>query len=176
MPRIEAILTDSTNTRGLGRENDRTKKMHEEMEVQYFFSAHAQATGERLSVIESSERPDFICARSDGTRVGLELVKVTDSIAPALDIFFTIRKEKAKRQSSDWKLTGNTVLVVQLMDCSLTQLKDQFEPGSFALHGFEQIWLADYTGLEAYGNIEILGLYPDRLWEYYPSERGKPYG
>jgi hypothetical protein len=185
---------DSKEFRGLGKENERAKKMVEEMELEYFLAAYEEATDDPLSLLTSSERPDFICTRPDDTRVGLELVKVvrdpqskwidqvffnSEFMRPVdalLGVFEAVQTKESKRQSPGWKLKENTILVVQVMDCPLDQFAGQFERGSFVEHGFEEIWLADYSELEAYSNIEVFGLYPDHIWGHYSQERGKPYG
>jgi hypothetical protein len=61
------------------------------------------------------------------------------------------------------------------MECPLGEFDSELEPPPDP-HGFKEIWLADYSELEAYGNIELFCLHPDRLWGYYESVRGKPYG
>ena len=48
----------------------------------------------------------------------------------------------------------------------------------FRSYGFDEIWIADYTGLEAYGDIELFCLYPPEWWGFYERENPgrKPYG
>jgi hypothetical protein len=175
MPRVQAEPFEKML--GLGSESDRAKKTVEEIELQYFIAAYSGATKEGLSVIEPSERPDFVCSRSDGTRVGVELVRfVGQPLFDALSIFETIWKKEAKRDGSGWRLEENTILVVQLMDYPLKSLKIHFDRTPLTGHGFKEIWLADYSGIEAYGNIELFGLHPLDWWGYYPQERDKPYG
>ena len=47
----------------------------EEIELEYFLDAYFLSGTRELAVLSSSERPDFICSASDGSTVGLELVK-----------------------------------------------------------------------------------------------------
>jgi hypothetical protein len=72
------------------------------------------------------------------------------------------------------------MLVLQLVDGSLDVLRhlldgmnDEFED-----HGFAEVWLADYSGLEAYGDIELFGLFPNQWWGHHqrPWPDRKPYG
>jgi hypothetical protein len=178
----------------LGSEHGRAKKMAEEIDLGYFLAAYAQATRRTLRCLESSERPDFICAKSDRSTVGLELVRVTRDPESrwADEVFFrrdhmdpgealwrvseAIAVKESKRQQSDWKLKENSILVIQTMDCPLTLLDSELEPELFRGHGFGEVWLADYSELEAYGTVGLFCLYPTDLWGWYPSERGKPYG
>jgi len=72
------------------------------------------------------------------------------------------------------------MLVLQLVDGSLDVLQlllagmnDEFKD-----HGFAELWLADYSALEAYGDIELFGLFPEKWWGYHqrPWSDRKPYG
>jgi hypothetical protein len=65
------------------------------------------------------------------------------------------------------------------MDCPLSDLHrylDRSSPQDYADLGFVEIWVADYSELEAYGTIELFGLYPPEFWGYHELDRGKPYG
>jgi len=57
-------------------------------------------------------------------------------------------------------------------DAQADRIKD------FESYGFDEIWIADYTGLEAYGDIELFCLYPSEWWGFYerPNPYAKPYG
>jgi hypothetical protein len=75
------------------------------------------------------------------------------------------RKEKA-RSERYIKKAKTCILALQLVDGSLDQLRvglDGLEE-DFRSHGFSEIWLADYSGLEAYGDIELFGLFPAKWW------------
>jgi hypothetical protein len=52
------------------------KKIVEEHGLGFFLAAYEDATGERLEVLGSSERPDFLCRRENGDPVG-ELTSVS---------------------------------------------------------------------------------------------------
>ncbi len=191
MPKIAACKDFLASTyRGLGRENARAKKAMEESGAGCFLDAYALATGRRLEIRDSSERPDFICVGPDGLETGLELVKfVGDHESRGTDevsyrdaghaLFFipsTINCKESKRQEPDWRFPDDTILVVQVMDCSIRLFQSQLEVDDYLDHGFREIWLADYSELEVYGNIEVFCLYPADLFGYYQSVRGKPYG
>jgi hypothetical protein len=77
--------------------------------------------------------------------------------------------------------SSKIILVVQLVDCPLAELMpflDKNLQDDFASYGFIEIWLADYTGMEAYGDIELFCLHPPEHWGYYqrPNPNRKPYG
>ena len=56
--------------------NERIKKESEDESLGYFLEVYESIIGESFKSIESSERPDFLCTRQDGTRVGIELSKI----------------------------------------------------------------------------------------------------
>ncbi len=60
-------------------------------------------------------------------------------------------------------------------DAALQTFNDDYGEASllcddFNDHGFAEIWLADYTGLEAYGDIELFCLYPSEQWGGHYTE------
>ncbi len=180
-------------------DQDMGKKMVEEYELEYFIDAYKSAIGQELVVECTSEKPDFICERPDGTRVGIELTKVMRDpetalweetfdhqeymdISSALDLVYRTVENKAKKMTKNKGIgISNIILVLQLMDCPLSGLKailDSDLQKDFACYGFSEIWLADYTGLDAYGDIELFGLTPLKWWGFHerPNPGRKPYG
>jgi hypothetical protein len=175
-------------------ERQQARKMHEEIELAYFLAAYRWATGEGLDVRGSCERPDFICGRSDGSVVGIELVKVVQDpeTAWAREVLFhrdymepkdalyrasyQVDRKEQQRQQTGWLHAENTILVVQLMDCPIAELEWGLAQESFGPHGFAEIWLADFTCVAAYGCIDLFGIHPADLWGYYDLPKGKPYG
>lgn len=180
-------------------DQDLGKKMVEEEELLYFLEAYKEAVEEYLSYgFGRHERPDFICYRPDGTPVGVELVKIMrdprdaqadyllDQIEfmdgeKALEMMYhMIENKEKKRRQSDWDLPDNTILVLQFFDCPISNLYllDDSLKKDFESYGFDEIWIADYTGLEAYGDIELFCLYPPEWWGFYerPNPGRKPYG
>lgn len=174
------------------------KKMVEGMELDPFLEAYEWVTGTALSVLESAENPDFICIRASGEVIGLELSRIMrrDDIArwerildrketmSPYDILMKIQaviehKEEARKARYASRV-AQTMLVLQLVDGSLKGLVHLFDDlrEEFMNQGFSEIWLADYSGLEPYGDIEIFGLFPERWWGYHQRRcpDRKPYG
>lgn len=176
------------------------KKEVETSELIPFLEAREIVTGEKLSMLLGawSESPDFICVRDDGSAIGVELTKITGNREVAfwqrlrrgdvqLDPFeaqetihhLIDRKEKARADRYTKKVRDN-VLVLQLMEDSLDHLAGAFHglEGNFAAHGFAEMWLADYSGLDPYGDIELFGLHPHLWWGHHgrPRPDRKPYG
>lgn len=174
------------------------KKEVEIMEFEPFQDAYEYVTGESLSIIASGECPDLICERPGGAEVGVELTKVTrdprdivddmilnrnEHVEPyeALELMHRLIEKKEKARASRYIMqVEETILVLQLVDGALDTINFVLEglEEDFNNHGFCEIWLADYSGLEAYGDIELFGLYPKDWWGYHHRLQPdrKPYG
>jgi hypothetical protein len=165
------------------------KKESERIDLDYFIKAYEWTTRERLTEIISAECPDFICSLSSGENVGVELVRVMRDPEEAQFDKIINKKYEAEPQETldrirskhygEW--ADKTILVLGLFDCSFWSLrpflaKDIQE--DFASPGFIEVWLADYTGVEAYRDIELFGLFPAQWWGYHQRENPyrKPYG
>jgi hypothetical protein len=173
------------------------KKMVEREELDHFIEAYEYVTGQRLIFVRSEEHPDFICARPDGTLVGVELtkgegdVKVMELIRSdqgecdfgytALEDVFRSLNEKEELRQGNWTLPNSSILVVQMFFHSVANVGSLLTPdlqADFEHNGFAEVWLADYTTVEPYGGVELFGLKPRRWWGYHEREDfpGKPYG
>lgn len=172
-------------------ERQRARKTHEELDLGYFLGAYSWATDETLQVCHSCERPDFVCERSDCSLVGIELVKVIRDPETAwahealfhrdymeagdalYRISYEVDRKEQKRQQTGWLHAENTIVVVQLMDCPIADLEWGLAPENFSLHGFAEIWLADFTCVAAYGCVDLFGIHPASLWGYYDPAKGQ---
>ncbi len=81
---------------------------------------------------------------------------------------------------SDWKHPQTTILVIELVDIPLDSIVGLLEdkenlPDALATN-FLELWLVDYTGIDAYDNVELFCIYPDHLYGYYQRPFQKPYG
>jgi len=174
------------------------KKMVEEVELDLFIEAYEDATGEALILLSQSERPDFICQRPDGTIVGVELTRVMrdpgsatcdrimrgqefrDIVNASDHIWATAEIKSQKLKTGNWQYPNNAILVLQVMDCPLSDLYRYLEDSSlvedYAGLGFAEIWVADHSEIDAYSAIELFGLYPEEWRGYHERDRGKPYG
>ncbi|MBA7553460.1 hypothetical protein ES705_46051 [subsurface metagenome] len=187
--RIDATLSDQ----------EYGKKLAEEIELEPFLKEYKYITGLALQLVNRSERPDFIAQRSDGTRLGIELSKImcnpqsafwarvlrgeefADPVKTAIHLQKLIYRKDAKRSGSGWTLPDCMVLVLQLMDSSIDQvvlfLDDQVIK-ELNETGFFEIWLTDYTILDAFGTIQLYGIKPKRWQGLHSHSRtgNKPYG
>ena len=175
------------------------KKEIERSDLCYFADAYKWVTNEGLEYVASTECPDFICDRDNGEKVGVEITRImTDpesaqwdqilnhkyeqSPEDTLDIIFSSLEDKEKKRVKNYGEWANkTILVLQLFDCpliSLVSLINDDLKEDFADHGFIEVWLADYTGIEAYGDVELFGLFPSKWWGHHQrkNHNKKPYG
>ncbi|MBA7537711.1 hypothetical protein ES705_29980 [subsurface metagenome] len=175
------------------------KKAAEENDLEPFLKEYERITNFPLKIIERTERPDFIVQRSDGTQLGIELTKVmrdpestywarvlngeeqADPIDTAIHLQELIYRKDIKRSESNWKLSKRTVLLLQLMDSSIDQVVlflDVQIIKEINKTGFFEIWIGDYSILEAYGTIQLYGIKPKKwrgLHDHLNSGK-KPYG
>jgi hypothetical protein len=86
-----------------------------------------------------------------------------------------------KRASPGWHYPKFTILVIQLIgsdgDEMASYLNDQLMD-EVAETGFREIWVADYSPMEPYGTIQLIGIKPKR-WRGAHRHRfygRKPYG
>ncbi len=178
--------------------NNDSKKEAELEALRYFIPIYKEVTDDFLEVIEDSERPDFICKRSDGALVGVELARVRrghpndvlyDVIVnknikmvpdQAIDLIQTlIENKEEKRKANDWKLSEKTILIIQLQESPLRELTSVLTVDTFPDlpgFGFFEIWLADFSEKDAYNNIELFCLFPLHMRGYFRRHLQKPYG
>ena len=152
------------------------KKEVESMDLDYFLDAYKLLIGDAMRVVVYCESPDFVCQRQDGELVGIEVTEVhpREPYDATAEIYRLWSKHRANYPVP-------TMLVLSLWGCHLGSSRfafddypiEDFDEGG----GFSEIWVADYTELEAFSSVELYGLYPEHVRGYYPySERGKPYG
>lgn len=168
------------------------------MELDPFLEAYEWTTKCALSVVEIGENPDFVCVRSTGEIIGIELTKVMrrgdvvkqerildrkEEMAPydmLMQLQSVLEKKERARTARYVTRVPQTMLVLQLVDGSIKILKQLLDGTNdeFRGHGFAEVWLADYSGLEAFGDIELFGLFPNKWWGYHerPWPERKPYG
>lgn len=175
------------------------KKLVEEMELEPVLEEYESVTGLALEELGRNERPDFIARRSDGVDLGIECTKVmrdpesafwdrvvrgeafADPIDTAIGFQELIYRKDAKRSSPGWMLPDHTMLVLQLMDSpvdAVAEFLDKQVLQEVCQTGFFEIWLADYTILEAFGTVQLYGIKPKKWQGLHDHSRTgmKPYG
>ncbi len=138
------------------------------------------------------------CVPVSGELVGVELARSphdhelavhdriwTDRTMESYDLLdaisVIITAKERKRLSPHWRTPNNTILVIVLLDYSFDSLRwteDSSLSDDYASAGFTEVWLADHSTLEAFGEVRLIGLYPSRFWDIHPQPalEGKPYG
>jgi len=162
-----------------------------------FLEMYAHVTEQSITVVKSSERPDFICARKHGGNVGIELVKIRRSHPNdilwdrliekqdymSIDNTLKMLQEMAaikdkKRNEPDWLLPESAILLIALTDRPLAEIQRHLTfidlPDLYST-GFVEVWLVDITGVEAYNSVELFCIQPERWKGYYPRGLLKPY-
>jgi len=175
------------------------KKIVEEIELQPFLDEYRAITGRTLNVLGRSERPDFICVRGSGPRLGLELVRVmedpgihqsreilhgvteADPVDTAVRLQEAVYNKEAKRASPGWQYPKRTILVLQVMDAPVESVAYHLDDelmDEMSATGFLEIWAADYTIMEPHGAVQLLGIKPKRWRGIYPHGfyGQKPFG
>ena len=175
------------------------KKMNEENDLELFAQEYNRITGLSFSTIVTTERPDFIVYRNDGKKLGIELTKVmrdpnsafwarvlngmeqVDPLDSLLNLQELIYSKDKKRSEDNWQLADKTILLLQLMDSSIEQLSSFIDDGiikEITKTGFLEIWIADYSVLNAYETIQLYCIKPKKWQGLYKHLNfgKKPYG
>jgi hypothetical protein len=162
------------------------KKEAERIAFDAFALAYEYATGDGFEIVACGERPDFVCRRADGALRGVELTEVRcepwSSPFDALDQMWHAMCEKdRKRGQDDWRCAEQAILVLELTGASLSDLEwalDDLPAGDFAQFGFREIWLVDYSTVDAFGEVELYCMRPESMRGRYPRAHPdkKPYG
>ena len=179
-------------------ENEAAKKGKERQLADWFVEARADAIGKALVVAHGDENPDFLCEDDDGRTVGLEVAQITRGPvaahwawildgetelepfdAQAMIYELLGRKERARRERYSIKVK-DCILLLVLVENSLPNLRVALDglEDDFAEHGFEEVWLMDISEQDAYGTVELFGLFPTEVWGHHvrPNAGSKPFG
>ena len=166
------------------------KKELELIQLNYFLEAYKYATGNKFSpFVASFENPDFLVEDKDGRVLGVELTKLMrppdeqeepDPYGQLEDIHYIIDKKEKARKERYVKKVADTILVVEVVDGTLSDFIYFLEglKGDYSDHGFAEIWLSDYSDVDAYSNVELFCIFPEENWGFFerPNAGSKPYG
>lgn len=166
------------------------KREQEREHLTLFLSAYARIGGENFSLFDS-ETPDFLGRDSEGRTVGIELTQLRfspqerggrsifgrglvdhDAYWKLLDLLNSKQRILAR-----WPQCERRILVVMLIDTSLDEL-GAFDTDRPAESCFTEIWLADYTQLDAFGAVDLFAVvHPTLSGHFATGNRGqKPFG
>jgi hypothetical protein len=177
------------------------QESEEVAQLEKFIEAYESKTGLRLVNLDrcqKGERPDFICERSDGVCIGIELTEVPpkhllefhrifdpDRVMESQDLiehmFNVVSKKERLRSKGDWRQSDEQILVITLESYkfdSLDWLSDLELQDEFSGTGFTEIWLCDNSTLSAHGASQLIGLFPASIWGLHrPTDFDpKPFG
>jgi len=178
--------------------NDDGRKMVEREEAKLFVSEYSRVTGVELALVGAGERPDFVCEKR-GRQFGLELVRAMQDpvqrhdevllggdghlhgLDAALLLQAAVHVKEQKRASAGWRYPNSTILVIQLIGSDGEEMIEYLGGqlmDEMATTGFCEIWIADYSTMEPYGEIQLIGVKPKR-WRglhRHALYGTKPYG
>jgi len=174
------------------------KKEGESEDFAAFARCYRLITGLYFRSVEESESPDFMCIRSDGLIVGVELTSIRRSPSDAFydqildgnsemdpeealdELIRMLDQKSAKRKNYS---TSRNLLVLQAIESNfkiLVKMAFDIPIEDFAIAGFDEVWLGDYSGVKVgmHREIEMIGLFPEAVRQYVkrPSFDSKPYG
>ena len=175
------------------------KKEEERDHLHFFLEEYHYVTGKKLFCLACGERPDFIVGDEKGSRYGLELTLVTDPQTRFWRRIFTgdefinpfdtairlqelVHKKEEKRASVGWELPDSTILVLALYDAPI-EFVEQFLEAEILEElknktGFMEIWVADFTKIEAFSTVRLMcltGGHNAGLHDFHPAS-SKPFG
>ncbi|KUK86468.1 MAG: hypothetical protein XE03_1484 [candidate division TA06 bacterium 34_109] len=122
--------------------------------------------------------------RSDGVKLGIELTKImrdpnsafwarvlnreeqAEPLESALNLQELIYDKDKKLSKPNWQFPDKTILLLQLMDSPIdhvVSLLDNEIIKEINETGFLEIWIGDYSILEAYGTIQLYCIKPKKL-------------
>lgn len=176
----------------------RFRKDEEVQDLEAFLEAHYRAKGEALEIDDIGESPDAICVRQDGSQIGVELTQVRrspddrhwqsvldyrDEMDPAdtCDEITRLIFQKARLRKA-FRIERN-ILMIALRESDFRvaiALASEIPVEDLESTGFEEIWLADFKGIEdgAHREAVLFGLYPasHRVVTGRSAFDQKPYG
>jgi len=126
-----------------------------------------------------------LCTEQSQKTVGVELTQVRKKFPEmigwdAIEIIQAIvEKKENKRKKHDWKLSNNSILIIEFNDIPLDSINNLLNKDNLPdiyQTGFSEIWIVDLTNLEAYRNVELFCFAPEAYKGYYPRPFQKPYG
>jgi hypothetical protein len=139
-----------------------------------FLDAYQFATSETFSDMKDGETPDFVGRDEAGQVVGVEITQLrfspgerhTRRIEPPephdVDAWWRLLELMHQK---DQKLTkgyrphcDRKILVIMLVDAGIGALTAATETDRPNEHGFDEVWLADHTQVEAFGAVDLFAI------------------
>jgi hypothetical protein len=178
----------------MASDSDLGKREEEREHLALFLDAYEAATGESFPELYDGETPDFIGRDTVGQRVGIEITQLrfapdeqhmrridppgrndTDAFWRLLDL---LHQKDQKLTSGAWPQCERKILVVMLIDAPLDSIAHGIETDRPNEDGFNEVWLADHTQVEAFGGVDIYAVvHPNLEGRFATGDWGqKPFG
>jgi hypothetical protein len=159
-----------------------------------FIDAYQLATGETFSEMYDSETPDFVGRDEAGRIVGIEIAQLRFSpderhmrrIEPPdphdMDAWWRLlelmHQKDQKLTKGYWPHCDRKILVIMLGDAGIGALTAATETDKPRQHGFDEVWLADHTQVEAFGAVDLFAVvHPMLEGRFATGDWGqKPFG
>jgi hypothetical protein len=167
------------------------KQMVEQEHLDLFVDAYERATGETLEV-GRSETPDFIGEDDEGRTVGVELTQLRftnderdmrRALGPEPhDAWWRLleltQQKKELLTKGRWPECQRKILVVMLIDATIDEVAAETDTDRPEAGGFDEIWLADYSQVEAFRAVDLFAVAHPKLEGHFATgDQGqKPYG
>jgi len=169
------------------------KRENEREHLALFIDAYRLATGEALLEMYDSETPDFIGQDEVGRIVGIEITQLRFSpderhmhrIYPLdpyeMDAWWRLlqlmHQKHQKLSKGRWPQCDRKILVIMLVDVSMDAVATGTETDRDGA-GFDEVWLADHTQVEAFGAVDLFAIvHPMLEGRFATGDRGqKPFG
>jgi hypothetical protein len=161
------------------RDSDLGKREVEREHLTLFRDAYETATGESFPELHDSETPDFIGRDIAGRRVGIEITQlrfspdeqvsrriglVSDDASDTFWLLLGLLHQKGQKLIKGWwPQCERKILVVMAVDSPLHRITPGIETDRPDGDGFDEVWLADLTQVEAFGGVDIFALVHPRL-------------
>jgi len=173
---------------------DLGKREIEREHLGLFLDAYERATGETFREMYDSETPDFIGRDDEGRVVGIEIVQLRFApderhmrrIFPPQPedpdawwrLLELLHKKDQTLTKGRWSECERKILVIVLVDASIEAVGLGTDTDTPDEEGFDEIWLADYTQVEAFGAVDLFAIvHPELKGHFATGDWGqKPYG
>jgi hypothetical protein len=145
-------------------ESDLGKREEEREHLALFLDAYRHATGETFPELYDSETPDFLGCDREGRVVGIEITQLRFApderhMRDDTDAFFRLlrllHQKDQKLTSGAWPRCKRKILVIMNIHAEFDSVilgTDTDRPDE---DGFDEVWLADHTQVEALGGVDI---------------------
>jgi len=170
------------------------KKEAEREHLKIFLKAYSLATNEVIVNIVDSETPDFIGEDESGNLVGIEITELRFSpdIRFGRRIFHPephdpeaywqllklMHQKEQKLTLGLWQTCTRKILAIMVVDTTISELALGEDTDVPSRNGFDEVWLADCTQIEAFGAVDLFAVVHATLSGYFHTgdDGRKPFG